>query len=139
MKLPPEILAFKLLNKANIKEDKLLVLTGMDFPKKDILYEEAKRSLKNQRRFVRGRGCDWSKYLEPAFLATHEEALLAAGYVKGKSRVYSGKTTVEEDGVVVVVACQEPQQETVEISVMVSFFKVIKTVTEETGIMRGRV
>ena len=35
MTLPPEILAFKLLMKANItKEEKLLVLTGMDLQRK---------------------------------------------------------------------------------------------------------
>ena len=45
MKLPPEILAFKLLKKANItKDEKLLVLTGMNFENKVYLYEEAKSS-----------------------------------------------------------------------------------------------
>ena len=47
MTLPPEILAFKLLRKANItKEEKLLVLTGMNYENKTTLYEEAKKSLK---------------------------------------------------------------------------------------------
>lgn len=47
MTLPSEILAFKLLRKANIsKEEKLLVLTGMDYSNKGTLYEEAKKSLK---------------------------------------------------------------------------------------------
>ena len=47
MSLPSEILAFKLLKKANItKEEKLLVLTGMNFDNKAYLYEEAKSSLK---------------------------------------------------------------------------------------------
>ena len=44
MKLPSEILAFKLLRKANItKEEKMLVLTGMNYDNKDALYEEAKK------------------------------------------------------------------------------------------------
>lgn len=43
MTLPSEILAFKLLRKANItKEEKLLVLTGMNYDNKATLYEEAK-------------------------------------------------------------------------------------------------
>ena len=47
MTLPPEILAFKLLRKANItKEEKLLVLTGLNYDNKKALYEEAKKSLK---------------------------------------------------------------------------------------------
>ena len=48
MKLPSEIhiLAFKLIRKANInKEEKLLVLTGMNYRNKEILYEEATASL----------------------------------------------------------------------------------------------
>ena len=47
MTLPSEILAFKLLKRANItKEEKLLVLAGMNFENKTSLYEEAKASLK---------------------------------------------------------------------------------------------
>ena len=43
IKLPPEILAFKLLRRANItKEEKMLVLTGMNYQTRDTLYEEAK-------------------------------------------------------------------------------------------------
>lgn len=47
MTLPSEILAFKLLKKANItKEERLLVLTGMNYDNKSMLYEQAKASLK---------------------------------------------------------------------------------------------
>ena len=47
MTFPSEILAFKLLKKANItKEERLLVLTGMNYEQKSTLYEEAKSSLK---------------------------------------------------------------------------------------------
>ena len=43
MKLPSEILAFKLIINDNIsKEEKLLVLTGMGYQNKSTLYEEAK-------------------------------------------------------------------------------------------------
>ena len=45
MKLPLEILAFKLLKQANLKHDEhLLVLTGMDYIKRNELYEQAKSS-----------------------------------------------------------------------------------------------
>ena len=47
MKLPPEILAFQLLKRAKITgEEKMLVLTGMDYGKKEELFEQAKKSLK---------------------------------------------------------------------------------------------
>ncbi|KAH3726205.1 hypothetical protein DPMN_052062 [Dreissena polymorpha] len=88
MKLPPEILAFKLLKKANItKEEKLLVLTDMDYTNKNTLYEQAKTSFKT----FKGGVCEGSLSssqsikFEPAFLAEHEEALLAAGYTLAKS------------------------------------------------------
>ena len=43
MVLPSEILAFKPLKKANIsKEEKMLVLTGMNYANKNTLYEKAK-------------------------------------------------------------------------------------------------
>ena len=43
MVLPSDILAFKPLKKANIsKEEKMLVLTGMNYANKNTLYEKAK-------------------------------------------------------------------------------------------------
>ena len=46
MKLPMEIVAFKLLRKANIgKGEKLLALTGMNYEHKETLNEEAKKTL----------------------------------------------------------------------------------------------
>ena len=84
MTLPAEILAFKLLRKANIsKEEKLLVLTGMSYDNKETLYEEAKKSLKKFKGSD-GESCNSgsSIKMEPAFLAANEEALLAAGYTR---------------------------------------------------------
>ena len=88
MPLPFEILAFKLLKKANItKEEKLLVLTGMNFDHKRCLNEEAKSSLKEFKGDdVHPRGNEnVSIKLEPAYLAEHEDILLAAGYVKNNA------------------------------------------------------
>ena len=70
MTLPAEILAFKLLRKANItKEEKLLVLTGMNYDNKETLYEEAKKSLKKFKGSD-GESCNSgsSIKMEPAFL-----------------------------------------------------------------------
>lgn len=40
MKLPPEIVAFKLLRRSQIsKKERMIVLTGMNFENKEILYE----------------------------------------------------------------------------------------------------
>ena len=83
MTLPSEILAFKLIRKANItKEEKLLVLTGMNYDNKGTLYEEAKKSLK---KFKGGDSISSASVkLEPAYFTDNEETLLAAGYVRGK-------------------------------------------------------
>ena len=43
MKLPLEILAFKLLKQAKLTEECLLVLTGMDYNNRDQLYEQAQK------------------------------------------------------------------------------------------------
>ena len=88
MGLPSEILAFKLLKKANItKEEKLLVLTGMNFDNKRYLYKEAKSSLKKFKGDdVHPRGNEnVSIKLEPAYLAEHEDILFVAGYVKNNA------------------------------------------------------
>lgn len=87
MALPADILAFKLLRKANIsKEEKLLVLTGMNYDNRETLYEEAKMSLKK----FKGNDIESSSNqacikLESAFMAANEEALLSTGYSKTKS------------------------------------------------------
>ena len=47
LKLPSEILAFKLLRNADLtRAEKMLVLTGMDYSQKDTLYDQGKKSLK---------------------------------------------------------------------------------------------
>ena len=46
MKLPPEVLVFRLLKKANItRTETLLILTGIDFENKPALYVEVKKTL----------------------------------------------------------------------------------------------
>ena len=86
MKLPPAILAFKLLRKANIStNERLLVLTGMNYAEKDRLYEQAKASL-IKFKGKQGTGCSSGDNgasaikLEPTCIAEHEHALIAAGY-----------------------------------------------------------
>ena len=85
--LPAAVLAYKLLRKAYItKEEKLLVLTDMNYDNKKTLYKEAKKSLK---KFKGDSECSSNSSnaavkLEPTFLAENEEALFAAGYLKRK-------------------------------------------------------
>jgi hypothetical protein len=84
MKLPEPILAFKLLRRANLtKEEKLLVLTGMDYSKKTELYTQAQKSLKKFKGGVATGGASSfsapAVKLEPSFLADNEEALWNAG------------------------------------------------------------
>ena len=85
------VLAFKLLRKANIgKEEKLLVLTGMNYEHKKTLYEEAKKSLQKFKGDITEgqRGSSSAIKLEPAYLSENEEALLAAGYAMARSSNY---------------------------------------------------
>ena len=47
IKLLPEILAFRILQRANIsRQKKMIILTGMNYEAKDTMYEEAKTMLK---------------------------------------------------------------------------------------------
>ena len=47
IKIPPQILAFRLLKKANLTKDEcLLVMSGLDYSDKSRLYDQAKTSLK---------------------------------------------------------------------------------------------
>lgn len=104
LKLPSEILAFKLLRRANItREEKMLVVTGMDYAKKSELYEQAQKSLKkfkgeNVNNTSSGIAASPIK-LEPAFLAENEEALWSAGYAyRGKPRGGRGYNTYRGRG-----------------------------------------
>ena len=83
MKLPSEILAFQLLKRAKITSDeKLLVLTGMDYSQKETLYDQAKKSLKK----FKGKEAGYRETqnpaikIEPAFIVENEDAFVAAGY-----------------------------------------------------------
>lgn len=84
MKLPSEILAFKLLKNANITTDeRLLVLTGMNYDEKETLYEQAQASLKKfQGDQVKADRKGTAIQLSAAYLAENEDALLAAGFVR---------------------------------------------------------
>ena len=95
MTLPSAVLAFMLLKKANIsKSEKMLVLTGMDYNKKEELYDQAKKSLLKFKGEQGGGGeasAVSSIKLEPVFLANQEEALWNAGYVRRNAgRRYRG-------------------------------------------------
>ena len=76
-----------LLKRSRIsKDERLLVLTGMDYTKKGELYEQAQKSLQKFKGDQAHAGASASENiaikLEPVFLAENEEALLSAGYQK---------------------------------------------------------
>ena len=85
MKLPSEILAFKLIQKANVSnEEKLLVLTGMNYRNKGALYEEAIASLKKFKGDMNERSSCFKPRVqaEPAISEKCENVLLVAGVVE---------------------------------------------------------
>lgn len=97
MTLPQPILAFKLIRKANIsRSEKLLVLTGLDYSKKDDLYEQAQKSLKKFKG-EQGVGCinDFGASAmkleppEPAYVVDEEEALFLQGKTNFRSKQWS--------------------------------------------------
>lgn len=77
----------------------MLVLTGtcMNYENKATLYDEAKRSLKKFKGDVCESNGNMSSNIkfEPAFFTQKEEALWAAGYVRGRDyqNNYAGKTS----------------------------------------------
>ena len=92
--LPSEIVAFMLLKRSNLtKEERQLVLTGMDYSKKTELYEQAQKSLQ---KFKGDQVCAGvSAYdsspaikLEPAFVVEdyNEEAYFASGHQRTNNR-----------------------------------------------------
>ena len=97
--LPASILALKLMRKADItKEERLLILTGVDFTKKDTMYEQAKTSLKKFKggvvRESSQSGATTAIKVEPVLAS--EEAFFGRGY--GRSRGYFRGRPVWEGG-----------------------------------------
>ena len=89
--LPSEIVAFMMLKRSHLgREERLLVLTGMDYSKKAELYEQAQKSLQKYKGDQVNTGA--SAYestpaikLEPAFIAEEEDVLFTSGY-RGANR-----------------------------------------------------
>ena len=90
MTLPSEILAFKLLRRANIsREEKLLVMTGMDYSAKSTLYDQAKKSLKKFKGDSTSVGdCMQAMKLEPTYHTEKETFVTVGG---GQRRWYPNK------------------------------------------------
>lgn len=89
MVLPEIVKAFKLLDASNItQQERLLVLTAVDYTKKTTLFTQAKDALKKfkgEQASVNTSGATASIKLEPAFLAENEEALYSAGFMRRPS------------------------------------------------------
>ena len=89
MKLPSEILAFKLIQKANVSnEEKLLVLTGLNYRNKGALYEEAIASLKTFKGDINEQSSCFKPRVqaEPAISEKCENVLLVAGVVEKRMK-----------------------------------------------------
>ena len=84
MSLPASVLAFKLLKRANItKEQRMLVLTGMNFEQADSLFDQAKASWK---RFlgdsgISAKASQAAVKLEPSLLAESGQPCLRLEYL----------------------------------------------------------
>ena len=92
LELPSAILAFKLFRRANItQEERLLVLTAMNYTEKQKLYGQAKTSLKKFKGEQIAGGCSGGSVsvessainLEPVYSTTQNEGLVAGCYGQG--------------------------------------------------------
>ena len=99
MELPSAILAFKLLRRGNItQEERLLVLTGMNYMEKEKLYDQAKTSFKKKFKGEQvAEGCSGGSVsveasaikLEPVYSKTQKEGLVAGCY--GQENRFKGR------------------------------------------------
>ena len=88
--LPEEILCFELLTSANItKQEKMLVLSGIDFDKKTTLFELAKKSLK---KFKSNIGTSARSYSSPSEHAVKLEPKKEEAFVDSGGRQQSSKS-----------------------------------------------
>ena len=102
MTLSSEILAFRLIKRANIsRKEKLFVLTGMNYENKKSLYEEAVKSFKK----FKGDNSNGSTTVrsemkvEPAIIVANEEAMLADDCVNAKQTAIQSKHRIEEENI----------------------------------------
>ena len=100
MKLPATVLAFKLLDAAQLsKNERMFVLTGIDFSKKDTMYSQTKDALKKftGQQVSREESCLQDIKVEPTFTASQledpspelEESLANMGFYKKRKAGYN--------------------------------------------------
>ena len=84
MKIPSEILAFKLLKKANLtRQENLLILTGMSFDNRGSLFEEAKKALKKYKGCcMKMKSSSQNIKLESTLQVKDDEAVCADGCIR---------------------------------------------------------
>ena len=103
MKLPPEVLAYRLIKKANIsREEKLIILSELNFENKTALYDDAKKALKK----YKGIYCEENSSitnisLRPAFQLGIDRAMLCASEIaiKGGDKYSNDKRVSWKYGV----------------------------------------
>ena len=95
MSLPSHILAFKLLLQANLEKDELmLVKSGMDYTKKDSLYEEAKSSLKKFKSDGLGGNASVNIKVEPVYATFRGSSRGGRGGQQGGFSNRNGNSTI---------------------------------------------
>ena len=84
MKIPSEILAFKLLKKANLtRQENLLILTGMNFDNRGSFFEEAKKALKKYKGCcMKIKSSSQNVMLDSTLQVKDDEAVYADGYIR---------------------------------------------------------
>ena len=98
MKLPAEVLAYMLIKKANIsREEKLLILSELNFENKSALYDDAKKALKKYKGIYSEENSSITNIsLRPAFQLGIDRTMLCAGEIaiKGDKYMYSNDKRV---------------------------------------------
>ena len=84
IKIPPEILAFKLLKKENLtRQENLLILTGINFDNRGSLFEEAKKALKKYKGCcMKTKSSSQNVMLKSTLQVKDDEVVCADGYIR---------------------------------------------------------
>ena len=107
MTIPSPILAFMMLKKAGISaDDKKLVLSGMDYSKKDTLYEQAKKSLRK----FKGDHCYGSGSTRGSSNGSSVAIKVEPAYYTQSEHGQSSEVFLLEEGIGVIVEATEERQ-----------------------------
>ena len=107
--IPSEIVAFKIIKAARLtNEERLVVLTGLNYDHKEDLFDQAKKSLKKYKGggvYGKNDGSLDGTKLESAFLTENGEALLAAAFTDASFANLSDGCSSMGAHVILVTGC----------------------------------